>query len=104
MIHHQGIAVFLFPTQRSALRSNYDTEADIDSPNTGFNLGDRVEGEVVKNSFLVLSGKGGHSGLTPSKLCVPIGGGVADKDQGAMQGSYSFNSVIIWHQVMMGEL
>ena len=28
-------------------------------------------GEVEKNSFIVLPGKGGHSGLMPSKLCVP---------------------------------
>ena len=104
MIHHQGIARFLFPIQRSALRSNYDTEADTDSSNTELNLGARVDGEVEKKSFLVLPGKWDHSGLMPSKLCVPIGGGVADKDQGAMQGPYSFNSVIIWHRVMMGEL
>ena len=31
------------------------------------NLGDRVLGEVEKNSFIALPGKGGHSGLVPSK-------------------------------------
>ena len=34
-------------------------------------FGDRVLGEVEKNSFTVLPGKGGHSRLMPSKLCVP---------------------------------
>ena len=33
------------------------------------NLGDEVLGEVEKNSFSALPGKGGHSGLMPSKLC-----------------------------------
>ena len=37
------------------------------------NLGDRVLGEVEKNSFIALPGKGGHSGVMPSKLCVPTG-------------------------------
>ena len=32
------------------------------------NLGDRVCGEVEKNSFIALPGKGGHSRLMPSKL------------------------------------
>ena len=30
-----------------------------------------VLGEVEKNSFIALPGKGGHGRLTPSKLCVP---------------------------------
>ena len=30
----------------------------------------RVLGEVEKNSFTALQGKGGHSRLMPSKLCV----------------------------------
>ena len=41
---------------------------------TGLNLGDRVLGEVEKKSFIALPGKGGHSGLMPSKLCTPGGG------------------------------
>ena len=49
---------------------------------TELNLADRVCGEVEKNSFIALPGKGGHSGLMPSKLCVPPWGGVADKDEG----------------------
>ena len=39
-------------------------------PGTELNLGDRVLGEVEKNSFIALPGEGGHSGLMPSKLCV----------------------------------
>ena len=35
------------------------------------NLGDKVLGEVEKNSFTALPGKGRHSGLMPQKLCVP---------------------------------
>ena len=38
-------------------------------PNTELILRDRVLGEVEKNSFIALPGKGGHSGLVPSKLC-----------------------------------
>ena len=57
-------------------------------------LGGWGGGEVEKNSFIALPGKGGHSGLMPSKLCVPTQGwggpvrvlesrgGIADKDQG----------------------
>ena len=37
---------------------------------TELNLRDRVLGEVDKNCFIALSGKGGHSKLVPSKLCV----------------------------------
>ena len=33
------------------------------------NLGDKVLGEVEKNSFIALPSKGDHSGLMPSKLC-----------------------------------
>ena len=36
------------------------------------NLRDGVLGKVEKNSFIALPGKGGHRGLMPSKLCVPI--------------------------------
>ena len=41
------------------------------------NLRDRVLGEVLieKNSFIILPGKGDHSGLIPSKPCVPAGVG-----------------------------
>ena len=39
------------------------------------NLRDRVLGEAEKNRFIALPRKGGHSGLMPSRLCVPIGGG-----------------------------
>ena len=35
------------------------------------NLRDRALGEVEKNSFIVLPGKGGHSGLLPSKTMCP---------------------------------
>ena len=34
-------------------------------------ISDRVLGEVEKNSFIALPGKGGHSGLAPLKNCVP---------------------------------
>ena len=34
----------------------------------------RALGEVEKNSFIALSDEGGHSGLMPSKLCVPTQG------------------------------
>ena len=57
------------------------------------NLRDRVLGEVEKNSFIDLPGKGGHSGLMPQTVCrIPVNlvrrsfigfkGRLADKDQG----------------------
>ena len=39
------------------------------------NLRDRVLGEVEKNSFFALPGKGGHSGLLPLKTMCPNPGG-----------------------------
>ena len=39
-------------------------------PQYQIDLGDGVWGEV-ENSFIALSGKGDHSRLMPSKLCVP---------------------------------
>ena len=36
----------------------------------GLNLRDGVLGEVEKNSYIALPGKGGHSRLMPSTLCV----------------------------------
>ena len=35
------------------------------------NLRDRVLGEVEKNSFIALPGKGGHGGFMPLQNCVP---------------------------------
>ena len=35
------------------------------------NLGDKVWGEVEKNSFIALPGKWGHSWLMPSRLYIP---------------------------------
>ena len=35
------------------------------------NLRDRILGEIGKNTFIAVPGKAGHSGLVPSKLCVP---------------------------------
>ena len=39
------------------------------------NLRDRVVGEVEKNSFIALPGRGGHSGVTASRLCAPTSRG-----------------------------
>ena len=39
------------------------------------NLGDRVLGEVEKDSFITLPGKGGYSGLLPRKSMCPNPGG-----------------------------
>ena len=38
------------------------------------NLRDGALSEVESNSFIALPGKGGHSELMPSKLCVPTQG------------------------------
>ena len=43
------------------------------------NLGDRVLGEVEKKSFIALPGKGGHSGLVPSKTVCPNPGGFGEE-------------------------
>ena len=40
-------------------------------PSAELNRGDRVLGEVEKNSFIALPGKGGYGGLMTQKLCVP---------------------------------
>ena len=72
------------------------------------NLRDKSLGEVKKNSFIVLPGKWGHSGLLPSKLCIPaqvdlVGsvmamwkGGVADKGLGVCRAC----TPLIWPQVV----
>ena len=85
------------------------------SPSWGFFL--RGGDEVEKKSFIALPGKGGHSGLKPSKLCVPTWGrgslwgvlqsrgGVAEKDQGVCRAHIpsidSFNPEIFWCQVVL---
>ena len=43
------------------------------------NLGGRVLGEVEKNSFVALPGRGGHSRLLPSKTMCPNLGGFIEK-------------------------
>ena len=43
------------------------------------NLGDRVWGEVEKNSFIALPGKRGHSGLLPQKTMCPNPGGFEEE-------------------------
>ena len=40
----------------------------------------RVLGEVEKNSFIALPGKGVYSGLMPSKVCVPTQQGVRGEE------------------------
>ena len=42
------------------------------------NLGDRVLGEVEKNSFIALPGKGGNSRLMPLKIACPNPGGFGE--------------------------
>ena len=54
--------------------------------NAESNLRDRVLGEVEKNSFIALPGKGGHSGLMPSKLCVPTWEGLVRSFIAKVQG------------------
>ena len=52
-----------------------EAESGLSTPNTELNL--RVLGEVEKYIFIALPGKGGHSGLMPSKLSSP--GGSSEK-------------------------
>ena len=71
---------------------------------TELNLGNRVLGEVEKNSFIAWPTKGNHSGLMSSKLCILsqwggsliVKGRIAGKDQGAHGGLHSFNPKVIW--------
>ena len=50
------------------------------------NLGDRVLGEVEKNCFTSLPGKGGHSGLAPSKTVCPYLGDLVRSFPAMVQG------------------
>ena len=50
------------------------------------NLGDRVLGEVEKNSFIALPSQGGHSGLVPQKLCGPTQEGLGRSLIAMIQG------------------
>ena len=43
------------------------------------NLRDRVLGEVEKNGFIALPGKGGHSGFMPLKTVCPSPGGFGEE-------------------------
>ena len=43
------------------------------------NLGDRVLGEIEKNSFIALPGKGGRSRLAPLKTVCPNSGGFGEE-------------------------
>ena len=75
-------------------------------------LGDRVLGEVQKNSFIALPGKAGHSRAHASKtVCLNPGWdlvrrGVADEDQGACRASGGFlmsflklsNCDLLWNE------
>ena len=44
-------------------------------PSTKLNLRDRALGEIEKNSFIALRGKGKQSSLMPSELCGGSRGG-----------------------------
>ena len=69
------------------------------------NLRDRVLGEVEKNSFIALPGKGGHSGLLSRKTVCPNLGGLGEEFYsnssrvgllirlGCVQGLYFFNLI-----------
>ena len=63
----------------------------------------RVWGKVEKNRFITLTGKGGHSGLAPSKNCLSQPGRFGEEDYSnglrmellirleCVQGLHSFN-------------
>ena len=50
------------------------------------NLRDRVLGEVEKNSFIALTGKGGHSRLLPLKTVCPKPGGFGEEFYSSSSG------------------
>ena len=50
------------------------------------NLRDRVLGKAENNSFIALPGKGGHSELMDSKLCVPTQGDLVRSFIAMVQG------------------
>ena len=51
------------------LTSDHDAKNLALCTGTESNLGNSVLGEVGKNSFIALSGKGGYSGLLPLRNC-----------------------------------
>ena len=71
----------LFLRETIENRKNQGNDAENSALCTGArsNLGDRVLGEVEKNSFSALPSKGGHSWPMPSKLCVPTQGGFGEE-------------------------
>ena len=62
--------------------------------NAELNIGDRILGEGERNSFTALPGKGGHTGLMPSKPCVPNLGMF-----GEFYSSGSMAGLLIWIRV-----
>ena len=64
---------------------------------TGLDLGDRVRGEVEKNSFVVWPGKGGYRRRMPSRLHVlpgeEVGSLIALKEQGVVT-SWTFFGLV----------
>ena len=64
---------FLYKHENSSSSSFLQVTHAESSLYTGveLNLRDRVLGEVEKDSFIALPGKGGHVGLMPWKPCVP---------------------------------
>ena len=55
------------------------------------NLRDRVLGEVEKNSFIALPGKGGHSKLLPLNTVCPN-----PEEFGKIWGIWSFIAMVQW--------
>ena len=54
-------------------------KAQLLSTSTKSNLRDRVLGEVEKNSFVALPGKGRHSRLLPQNIMCPYMGGFGEE-------------------------
>ena len=62
--------MFVFSSLRLLVPSDAQSSASL-CTGAESNLGDIVLGEVEKDSFIALPGKGGHSGLLPSKTMCP---------------------------------
>ena len=64
-------SLHFLPMQQGYCNSTADAEILAFCTGAELNRRDRVLVEIEKNSSIALPGKGGHSRLLPSKLCVP---------------------------------
>lgn len=75
---HQIFNAHIQPGSNSVLKLMLKTQPPCTDAES--NLRDRVWGKVEKNRFITLTGKGGHSGLAPSKNSLSQPGRFGEED------------------------